>query len=195
MCCVCKGCSATTITGQIIDLCWRKVIKCRNFHYSWLNEKKLNCSSYWQGCHNINTYFCFVCITYLRDDLFKGVTQLLVYNDWSFIEWFLSKTWMFWAERFLDVCWSSFVFMVSVIKIVHRNLFLAQTESDISSLSSIFQLYEMGRQKSRRKHDRHFQSIREIFYCSQAGSHHQLDLRDISAQSADNYRLRSVVTL
>ena len=123
------------------------------------------------------------------------LTQLLVYNDWSFIEWFLSKTWMFWAERFLDVCWSSFVFMVSVIKIVHRNLFLAQTESDISSLSSIFQLYEMGRQKSRRKHDRHFQSIREIFYCSQAGSHYQLDLRDISAQSADNYRLRSVVTL
>ena len=31
--------------------------------------------------------------------------------------------------------WSSFVFMVSVIKIVHRNLFLAQTVSDISSLS------------------------------------------------------------
>ena len=33
--------------------------------------------------------------------------------------------------------WSSFVFMVSVIKIVHRNLFLAQTVSDISSLSLI----------------------------------------------------------
>ena len=57
--------------------------------------------------------------------------------------------------------WSSFVFMVFVIKIVHRNLFLAQTWSDISSLSSIFQLYEMGRQKSRRKHGRSFN-----FYCS-----------------------------